>query len=78
MWRGLSRGEVAAFSNFGDDVSLTAPGVGVISTVPNGGYRPLSGTSMAATVVSGLVARVIQRNSPLCPRFATGTALARF
>jgi len=58
---------VAEFSNFGDDVSLTAPGVGVISAVPNGGYRPLSGTSMAAPVVSGLVARVIQRNSPPLP-----------
>jgi subtilisin len=81
MWGADPNDFVAAFSNFGEDVSLTAPGVGVISTVPNGGYRPLRGTSMAAPVVSGLVARVIQRNSPpLSPsrdRNRTGEILNR-
>jgi hypothetical protein len=67
MWGTDPNDFVAEFSNFGEDVSLTAPGVGVISAVPTGGYRPLSGTSMAAPVVSGLIARVIQRNSPPLP-----------
>jgi hypothetical protein len=58
---------VAEFSSFGDDVSLTAPGVGTISTAPNGGYRPLSGTSMAAPVIAGLIARLIQLNTPPLP-----------
>lgn len=34
---------------------LSAPGTGIISTVPNGGYRELQGTSMAAPLVSGVV-----------------------
>jgi subtilisin family serine protease len=58
---------IAEFSNYGDDVSLTAPGVGIISTVPNSGYRPLSGTSMAAPAVAGFIARLIQQDLHLLP-----------
>lgn len=39
MWSG---------SNFGNLVDLTAPGVGIVSTMPNGGYQAQTGTSMAA------------------------------
>lgn len=46
---------VAGFSNSGVAVDLTAPGVGILSTVP-GGYASLSGTSMAAPHVSAAAA----------------------
>jgi subtilisin len=49
---------VARFSNSGD-VSLIAPGVGIISTVPGGGYGVMSGTSMACPAVSGMAARLL-------------------
>jgi subtilisin len=48
---------MAAFTNIGD-VSMTAPGVGIISTVPPDGYAPLSGTSMACPVIAGFAARL--------------------
>ncbi len=41
------RGEKANFSNFGENVNISAPGVKVVGAVPNGNLSPLSGTSMA-------------------------------
>jgi subtilisin family serine protease len=45
---------LASFSNFGrTTVHLGAPGVGILSTLPNASYGSLSGTSMATPHVSG-------------------------
>jgi subtilisin family serine protease len=55
-WKG--GGELAApFSNYGRaQVDLFAPGVDILSTIPGGGFERISGTSMAAPVVSGVAA----------------------
>ncbi|MFN3453973.1 MAG: S8 family peptidase [Pseudobdellovibrio sp.] len=46
-----------SFSNRGyKTVNIAAPGVNIISTVPNNGYESMDGTSMAAPMVSGAAA----------------------
>ena len=49
-------------SNYGNDNYLSAPGSSIYSTLPNGQYGYLSGTSMAAGVVSGIAAYVLSLN----------------
>lgn len=42
-----------AGSQYGSDLDLLAPGQGIVSSVPGGGYSSMTGTSMAAPHVAG-------------------------
>ncbi|MHC4990480.1 MAG: S8 family serine peptidase [Planctomycetota bacterium] len=46
----------SGFSNYGEHVDMSAPGSGVVSTMPGGAYGSGDGTSLAAGLVSGALA----------------------
>lgn len=49
---------MAGFSNVGNGVDLSGPGVGIVSAYP-GGYAVMDGTSMACPVATGALARAL-------------------
>ncbi len=52
-------------SDFGNWISVSAPGCGIYTTLNNGGYGGSCGTSVAAPVVSGVAGLVISANPGL-------------
>jgi subtilisin family serine protease len=58
---------LAAFSNYGSDVDLIAPGVCIASTWKGGGYNTISGTSMASPHVAGGAALYVAKNPSASP-----------
>lgn len=62
-----AQNRILAFSNTGPSIDLAAPGLGILSLTPGGGYGERSGTSMAAAQVSGIAALVLGRQPLLTP-----------
>ena len=61
----------STFSNFGSWITVSSPGTGILSTLPTymspNGYGKLSGTSMAAPLVTGLTALIRSQSKNLSP-----------
>jgi len=77
-----TNGALSSYSNYdpngpviteGFNYEIKAPGVGILSTLPNGGYHQLNGTSMATPIVSGAVALIKSFN----PTITTEQIFAR-
>jgi subtilisin family serine protease len=56
---------LAGFSTTGNNIDLTAPGVGIQTLNRDSGYAPWSGTSFSAPIVAGVAALVISANPNL-------------
>lgn len=58
---------LSSFSNFGSCIDMIAPGSNITSTWYTGGFETISGTSMAAPHVAGVVAQYLQANPSASP-----------
>ncbi|WP_282938244.1 S8 family peptidase [Paenibacillus sp. RC67] len=61
------RGQIAPFSNISKKIDIYAPGEKVYSTWLRGKYHELSGTSMATSHVTGVIALMLARKPGLKP-----------
>ena len=62
-----SADNIASFSSYGTYVMLSAPGVGVYTTVMGGGYGGVNGTSFASPIAAGVAALMMSANPALSP-----------
>lgn len=64
---------ITDFTNYGSFIDVVAPGENIYSTLPNGRYGFMSGTSMATPIVSGMAALLLSKE----PRLSPGMVYAR-
>ncbi|MGY6277045.1 S8 family serine peptidase [Methylomonas sp. MgM2] len=57
----------SSFSNYGNNVDVSAPGTGIYTTYTNSGYANTSGTSFASPATAGVVALIMSANLYLTP-----------
>ena len=81
---GLDNLFLAAFSCFGTNLACAAPGVGIVSTVPDRGtqkglYMEMDGTSMASPAACGVLAVILSKDAAYLasPRDISRTTVAR-
>lgn len=60
-----NKGQLSEISSYGDYVDVSAPGVGIYSTIPENQYGFKDGTSCSAAYVSGTAALLLSDNSDL-------------
>ncbi len=63
---------ITDFSNYGNYIDLAAPGKDIYSTVTKSSYSNMSGTSMAAPVITGTAALILSKNPYLTPSQVEG------
>lgn len=57
----------SGFSNYGNWITITAPGSNIRSTVPTNAYAVFNGTSMASPLVAGLCGLILSVNPAFTP-----------
>ena len=57
----------ASWSNYGDEIDISAPGVGIYTTTAGGGYGSVSGTSFATPATAGVLSLIFAANPKLSP-----------
>jgi subtilisin family serine protease len=60
-----SNDRLASFSNFGNWITLAAPGTSILTTSNGGGYAYMNGTSFASPIAAGVAALILSVNPDL-------------